>query len=237
MQKEITLKTNDGHTIYGTLDSQEESKTLLIFVHGLTGHQNEHHYFNAVPFFTKEGFHTFRFNFYAEEDNARQSSDCSITTHVQDLEQVINHFTKKYDEIILIGHSLGPLVILSSDLSKVAKLVLWDPTSGFDKIEDKNGYYDSNLKKYVLRRGMEVILGEQMIEEWKKLNPKDLVGKITVPCKFIFSENCDKHEIWQPFLDQVKVEKDVVIIKNATHGFIEEGTELELFKETLKWLK
>jgi len=28
-----------------------------------------------------------------------------------------------------------------------------------------------------------------------------------------------------------------VIIDGATHGFIEEGVEKKLFKETLKWLK
>ncbi|MFA5827095.1 MAG: hypothetical protein WC839_01190 [Candidatus Paceibacterota bacterium] len=43
MRKEIQLKTKDEHIIYGTFDSVKKSKTLLIFVHGFTGHRNEHH--------------------------------------------------------------------------------------------------------------------------------------------------------------------------------------------------
>ena len=68
-QQKIKLKTDDDHTIYGTLDSSK-SKSLLIFVHGITGGQNEHHYFNAVPFFTTKDFDTFRFDFYSREANA-----------------------------------------------------------------------------------------------------------------------------------------------------------------------
>lgn len=59
MEKRIKLQTADNHIIYGTLNSvKSENSRLVIFVHGLTGNQNEHHYFNAVPFFTKNGFDT-----------------------------------------------------------------------------------------------------------------------------------------------------------------------------------
>ncbi len=54
MEEEIQLKTKDNHIIYGTINSKQSSKTLLVFVHGLTGDQYEHHYFNAVPFLQKK---------------------------------------------------------------------------------------------------------------------------------------------------------------------------------------
>jgi len=116
MREKIALKTQDNHKIFGTLDLNDNS-VLLIFVHGFTGNKDEHHYFNAVPFFMKNNFDTFRFDFYARETNhARPLAESSITTHSQDLEVVIDHFKDKYDELILIGHSLGPLVILNTDL-------------------------------------------------------------------------------------------------------------------------
>jgi pimeloyl-ACP methyl ester carboxylesterase len=71
MQKELQFITVDNYTIYGTLDSAS-SDTLIIFIHGLTGNQYEHHYFNAVPFFNNHDYDTFRFDLYSKRKNARQ---------------------------------------------------------------------------------------------------------------------------------------------------------------------
>ena len=89
MKDKIELKTDDNHIIYGTLDSNNNS-TLLIFVHGFTGNKDEHHYFNAVPFFIERGFDIFRFDFYSREINARPLIDSSITTQSNDLKLIIN---------------------------------------------------------------------------------------------------------------------------------------------------
>ncbi len=236
MREEIQLKTVDNHIIYGTLNSNN-NQTLLIFVHGFTGNQDEHHYFNAVPFFIEKSFDTFRFDFYSRKPKARPLSESSITSHSTDLKLIINTFKNKYEKLILIGHSFGALVILNTDLSNISKLVLWDPTTGFNNIEDKNGTYDSNLDKYILHWGMDFIVGKQMIEEWKSLNLNKLVERLTIPCKFIFAGNYNKHELWKPFLNQIKVKNESVIIEGATHGFIEEGTEQKLFEETFNWIK
>lgn len=83
-------------------------------------------------------FDTFRFDFYAKQNNnARPLVESSITTHSQDLKVIIDNFKDKYDELILVWHSLGPLVILSTDLFNISKLVLWDPTTSFNNIKEK----------------------------------------------------------------------------------------------------
>lgn len=152
MRTQIQLKTPDNHIIYGTLDS-DNNQTLLIFVHGITGNQNEHHYFNAVPFFTRNGFDTFRFDFYSDEDGARSLGEGTITGHAKDLELIINNFIDKYKQVILIGHSLRAPVILKTSLSSISKIVLWDPTTGFKTIEDKDGEYYPEIDKYILHWG------------------------------------------------------------------------------------
>lgn len=236
MRKEIKLKTSDKHIIFGTLDSNK-NQTLLIFVHGITGNQNEHHYFNAVPFFLERGFDTFRFDFYSDEDGARSLTESTITSHSEDLEVIINNLKEKYKKIILVGHSLGAPVILKTNLSSISKIVLWDPTTGFENIEDKDGEYNSKLDKYILHWGMDIIVGKQMVEEWKSLDINKLIEKLSIPCKFIFAGNCNKHELWKPFLNKIKMENESVIVEGATHCFVEEGTEQKLFEETLKWIK
>ncbi len=239
MEKRLTLITEDNFTIYGTLNNSGAASTkLIIFVHGLTGGQNEHHYFNAVPFFTKEGFDTFRFDFYSDENNARQLSDCSITIHAQDLTTVVNYFKDTYDQVFLVGHSLGVPVILRTNLSPITKIVLWDPTSGMKSLEEKNCVYNEKLGKYILNWGLEIIIGQNMIDEWKEAsNLKVSVEKITKPCKFVFAENGKKYEAWKPYLQFIKVPYESAVVGGASHVFVEEGAEQKLFDETLEWLR
>ena len=236
MRETLALKTSDNRLIYGTLDSGN-NKTVLIFVHGFTGNQDEHHYFNAVPFFIKNNCDTFRFNFYSRDVKARHLTESSITTHTQDLKVVIDNFKDKYDELILIGHSLGALVILNTDVSDVSRLVLWDPTTPFKNIEEKGATFDPILNKYIFHWGIDFLVPMQMLDEWISLDLNKLIEKVPIPCKLIFAGDSGKHELWKPYINRFRIKHESVIIARATHGFIEEGTEQELFEETLTWIK
>lgn len=238
MEKKINLHTNDNYTIYGTLNSNKlKNSKIVIFVHWLTWNQDEHHYFNAVPFFLKNGFDTFRFSFYPDEDNARQLSKSSIKTHAEDLLIIINYFEKIYWKLFLVGHSLGTFVILNTDLTNISKIVLRDPTKGMQSLEEKGCIYNETLRKYILHWWQEILIGQDMVNDWQKAsNIEESVKKITKPCKIIFAGNNNIYEARKPFLANIKVPYESVIINNASHGFIEEGTEQKLFEETLKWL-
>lgn len=66
MQKQIIIKTKDKqNNIYGVLDYQTKKDKLIIFVHGLTGHKNEHQFYNASKYFTTKNFAVFRFDLYS----------------------------------------------------------------------------------------------------------------------------------------------------------------------------
>jgi len=238
MEQEIEIKTTNNHIIYGTLNSLSgDNGTLIIFVHGLSGNQYEHHYFNAVPFFNKKGFNVFRFDFYARAPRARLLSESTITTHTKDLEFVIKHFKDRYTNIVLVGHSLGALAILNTDLSNILKIVLWDPTTNLENIKEKNGSLNTALGQYIFHWGMDILISKEMVEEWGKSNLNELVDKLTIPCKFIFAGDRRKYDLWKPFLKKIKVKNEIAIIQRATHCFYEEGTEQKLFEETLNWLK
>ncbi len=108
MEKQIHIETSDDHIIYGTLNfALKDSDKLIIFVHGLSGHQNEHIFYNAARFFPQNGFSTFRFDLYSGESKGRILSKTSIKDHVQDLDTIIQHFKSQFKHIVLVGHSLG----------------------------------------------------------------------------------------------------------------------------------
>lgn len=243
MQKSVILDTKDGKRIYGTLDITDQASqdsdgnSLIIFVHGLTGFKDESHYFNAAPYFNEKGYDVFRFNLYCDEENARRLSDCSIKTHTDDLNVVISHFERKYRNIYLVGHSLGAVSVIAAHMESIKKIVLWDPSRGMKSLEDKSCEYVHSLDKYVLNWQMQILINEQMVNDWKEAsNIGKIVERIKRPCKLIFAEESGLLDGWKPFVDAIKVQHSLTTIPHATHTFVEKGVQEILYKETLHWI-
>ena len=241
MEKEIKIKTTDNHLIYGTLNELKKPDKLIIFVHGLTGDQNEHIFYNAVKFFPKRGYATFRFDLYSGEKKGRSLSKCTIKLHAQDLNRVIAYFKKRFKKVFLVGHSLGGATILVSDISKTTGVVLWDPScnlgEGLVGI-DKYCKYNRCLNAYIFQWGTEYIIGKKMYEEWKDFpGPKELMKKVHKPIKIICAGKGVLVKGGKEYFKYATKPKAFVIINQAYHNFDEEGIEEKLFQETLSWIK
>lgn len=236
MEKNAKIKTNDNHIIYGVLNYQQKSDKLIIFVHGLTGHKNEHQFYNAARFFPTHGFATFRFDLYSDEKKGRILSYCTIETHSHDLNAVIDHFNNDYKKIYLVGHSLGGPTILLTDTNSVESIVLWDPSFDILKGLREDTRFDKRINKYIVKFETEFLLCPEMIESWKKLGD-NLLEHFSKPTKIICAGKGILYKDWKKNLPKIKVQTDFVIIKNAGHCFNEEGVEEVLFNETLECFK
>lgn len=234
MEKNIKIKTNDDHLLYGVLNYEEKTEKLIIFVHGLTGHKNEHQFYNAAKFFPKNAFATFRFDLYSGEKNGRALSECTIDTHSSDLNIVIDYFKKDFNKIYLVGHSFGGPVILLAKLNRIESVVLWDPS--FDILNGLSDEmkFDSRIDKFILKWGTEYLLSKEMIESWKKLGDK-LLNYFQKPTKIICAGQGILHKDWKEKLKSVKTEHEFCIIRDAGHCFDEGESENQLFTKTLKW--
>ncbi|MBI2583463.1 MAG: hypothetical protein HYW25_02250 [Candidatus Aenigmarchaeota archaeon] len=237
MEKEIRIKTGDGHVIYGTLTKAKgKSKRLIIFVHGLAGHKNEHIFFNAARFFPKRGYSTFRFDLYSWQKGARKLRNCTITLHGKDVKRIVNFFKGKgYQQIFLVGHSLGGPITLLSDTSKLNAIVLWDPTYNLKRLFSSEVYKKIDYG-VVFDWGIDIVIGKKMYREAMKFDSRKLIKNIKVPIKIGVAGKGILVEGARKYFHDANPPKDLTIIKGATHGFDEEGAEEILFKETLKWL-
>lgn len=243
MEKQIKLRTKDGHTIYGVLNtSGKKSNTLAIFVHGLTGHPNEHTFYNAAHQFPKEGVDVFRFALYTGEKGGRKLSECTISTHAEDLNKVVSYFRNKYKSIAVIGHSLGSPTILKSDTSKVDSIVLWDPSYLAKGSEDRpNKKVKVNGKEKCLEEwGTEYIMNPAMVKEgewFDGTNELGLITQLNKPLKVIVAGKGILVKGGREYVKDAQAPKSFTVIKGATHCFDEEGKEDILLSETLKWIK
>ncbi|RLC37614.1 hypothetical protein DRH27_03665 [Candidatus Falkowbacteria bacterium] len=239
MQKSIIIKSKDKKfNIYGVLDQKIKSNKLIVFVHGLTGHKNEHQFYNAAKFFNNKKFATFRFDLYTGEKSGRSLENCTIKTHSEDLNQVIKYFKNKFSSIYLVGHSLGGPSIFEAEIKNIKKIVLWDPSINLTNEDDDDWYrFDKNINAYIVSWGPSYIVSKKMVSDWQKLDYNKWINKTTMPLKIICAGQGVLKKEWKKIISKFKCKKELVIIKEAGHCFDEKDTEIKLFKETLSWLK
>lgn len=122
---------------------------VVIFVHGLTGHMDEHLFYNGARYFYRRGIPSIRFNLYDWQKSARKLTNCTLNTHAYDLNVVIDYLRKrKVNKIVTIGHSYGGPTILLAHHNTIDAIALWDPS-----YEDlfKGAKYIKELDAYRIR--------------------------------------------------------------------------------------
>ncbi|MBU0461678.1 MAG: hypothetical protein KJ574_03770 [Nanoarchaeota archaeon] len=235
MEDNLKIPTNDGHLIYGTLNYiNKEPKRLIIFVHGLSDNKDHRTVFNAARYFKTQGFHTFRFSLYSDDDKARVLEDCSIGTFVEDINSVIYYFKGKFDEIFLACHSLG-FVVLDCDLEGVKSIALWDPSLSLKEDRIETLRYEPAIHAYFINWGISFIIGKQLKIDWENINDERLLRNVKTPLCILMAEDSNLKIGWKSNLKYLNVEHEYHEIKGASHDFVEEGTEEKLFEETLEW--
>lgn len=238
MEQSFLIPTKDNHVIQGKLNSAAKSNSLIIFAHGLGGSLREHQYFNAVPFFTSHGFDVCRFNFYSDVSGSRSLSECTLSIHASDLETVIRYYQDSYNNIYLVGHSLAAPVITRTNLEFIRRIILWDPTKSLTPSKQQQLRFSKELDMYIKPGKMETLLNKVMVDEWVAASDLGLeIQKLIKPTKFIFAGRHNNQEAWVPVIPTNAVQFEVVTIEYASHSFDEEGAELQLFEETLKFIK
>ena len=239
MEKEIKISISKTKYIYGRLRGPL-TKPLIIFVHGLTGHMDEHIFYNGARYFEKHNFSSFRFNLYQNDKDARKLDQCNLKTHVHDLNLVVKYFLEKeVKKIFVVGHSYGGPTILLSNNENYQAIVLWDPSYNPKRVFTKAKYV-KELNKYILKWSYGFVIGKKMFVEAKKISEKEseqIIKNVFKPIKIICAGKEKRVALAKKYYSAANQPKDFVVIKNAGHCFNENGTEDELFKQTLSWFK
>lgn len=237
MEQQLKLPLPYGKNLYGCLRGNLDNP-LIIFVHGFTGHKEEHIFYNGARFFEKQGISSFRFNLYSWQDDARIMENCTLSLHGLDLDVVIDYFRKRaVKKIFVAGHSFGGLTILLSQKQDFNAVILWDTSVDPANVAKSN--YVKELDSYYnhFNSAFGFTIGNAMIKENTELKPLTFIRKLQKPVKVIVAGSGELIDGGKKYFQLANKPKDFSIIQNATHCFDEDGTEEKLFEETLKWIK
>lgn len=233
---EITLR-DTKYILNGTLRKTKGAKDLCVFVHGFLENQHEHIFYNGSRYLSEYCYDSFRFDLYDCTKESRHFQSSTIANNANDVDDVLEYFSGKYSKIHIVGHSLGCVAILISDLSKVASIIFWDPSRHPVEIFE-SAVYCSELGAYLMESRVRFLIGKRMIIESKQI-PKvsELLKRIKVPIKIITAGKAGMAIGKKIYFNQANNPKAFHNINNGDHGFNHAEVESVLFKETLEWLR
>lgn len=224
--------------IYGTLRGGL-NYPIVVLIHGLTGHKNEHIHYNGARFFADNGFSSLRINLYDSAKDARKLEDCTLTVHAADLDTTIGYLRSMgFKQIFVCGHSFGGTTILFSKDRQFLAAALWDPYHApIFGLKQQGWQHVPSIHRYTNSWSRNVYISEAMYKENLSLNCDKLAASFHVPTKVIYAQKGPLRKAARSYYRHLAGNKEIVGIKNATHSFDEEGAEEQLFTETLKWFK
>ncbi len=237
MEKEIVLKTRDKKSIYGTIVGVN-SDTLIIFVHGFTGHRNEHLFFNGSKYFSQKGFDVLRFNLYGWMENSRTMLDTSISIHGKDIDFVVNHFRKEYKKIIVAGHSFGGTSLLFTNQNLIDGYIFLDATYVDKDSKEWKVKYNKSAGGHIFNEGLVFIVGKKFIDELRNF-PEcgELIKNIKKPILLITAGGAGNSKAGKKYFKLANNPKKLVNIEGANHCFDHVEHEAKVFEEIGIWLK
>lgn len=239
MEEAFVINTSDNAEIHGFLHpSSDQSRPMVVLVHGLTGHMDEYIHVRLARLLSKEGFSVIRFNQYGDEPRARRFYNSTIRKHVSDTKDVVAYAIKEgYSTIVLAGHSLGSPVAIAAAGDSVSGLVLIDPTGPpKERIRDWQTY-DAEHRISYLDWSRRIILGESWIQDALSFPDSYLqFASVTCPVQIIAAERADQMKYCEGYREAHPKHPVIQVVPNATHCFPEDGATEMLGSMISKWI-
>ncbi|MFH2031204.1 MAG: alpha/beta hydrolase [Bacteroidota bacterium] len=257
-EEEIFYNTPDGIKICARISKKIKKEPMgnIIMVHGLNNDMDEDGSFIKLSVIfnkiNKKRYNTLRFDFRGHWDSEGKTEDVTINGELIDLETSI----KKFDEIIgveskyiIIASSFGAvasiLYILKNE-EKIEKLVLWNPVLDLEKtflnaitpwgktFFNPTGYEKLRTKGYITIPETDFRIGRELVQEFKKIKPYQLLSQIKIPVLTIHGTK----DVAVPFEISKKYgipnEQSQFIAHDCEHTFI--GMVGVVIEETFEWI-
>ncbi|MFV0625986.1 MAG: hypothetical protein ACK5N8_01375 [Alphaproteobacteria bacterium] len=243
-----SFQARDGMQIFGDYaeNSENQKKKLMIILPGLTGYPQQFVFMSLRDNLVKKGYDVFIANLYSSEEKngkaLRSLLEINMKRHIEDFEDVVEHFKAKYEAIYALGHSLSGRTLLLAQSQTLRKQILLDPAGNYDnpKAQERlDGFYKS-LKgtdyKYVdWGDGDFHLCGKtpvELIETPFSIFEK-AVKNLKVPTLFLIAGG---ENIAAGYKEIIQSNAAYEVVKEATHCFTEIGVADKAFSKIFDFL-
>lgn len=250
--EKVTIQNRKGQNVVVLFEEKENSKGLVIGMHGLGGHKEQSPIKAMAEAFGDNDYDVVRFDAtssFGESDG--EYEDATVTNNYEDLEDVIEWCKGQgwfKGPFVLVGHSLGSLCIIlytEKHPGEVKALVPMssaiagkfrekrEPSESLEKWK-KDGImittgYDGRIKR----------LKWSFMEDYYNYDILKEIEKVKVPVLLMVGDRDTSTplEYQQILYDKLQTKKELHVIKEAPHTF-RELEHLEEVKKILNlWIK
>lgn len=242
MDQDLQIKTPDGKTIIGQLGYVgKRPEALVVLSHGLAGNEDWPPLLQAYRHFKSCGFAAAKINFHHWDGRARKLHETCISQCAEDLRTTVNDLKNRgFEQVFLVGHSFGGLVVLRAQIEEARAVSLWDPTSALDYPADYFFQTGAGLGQDVLEGGMTYLAGTRYRSDLKELpNELEMIKELGCPVQICFADGPKGvlKRSSRRYFEAAKGDKELVAVPDASHCFVEEDAERLLLRKTSAWFQ
>ncbi len=221
MNKIIKIKNSKNNTLVGILNKVKSNK-LIILCHGYKSSKNLPIIKQISNDLSKSNIDTFRFDFtgHGESSGLYQFN---IIQQVNDIYSIINHFNKKYEEIILIGCSFSAFIATIASIKN----------KNIKKLITINGLF--NLDNFGIKTTMLKLFKNK---QWKYFKNNFKPKLLEIESLIIYGKNdsiVNKNNSIN-FYKNISSNKKIIELKNSDHYLTNSNDYSKMIKKIIEWI-
>ncbi|MDF2461257.1 MAG: hypothetical protein K0S68_660 [Candidatus Saccharibacteria bacterium] len=238
-QELVEIPLHDGKTSYSLLNRGGHDD-FVIYLHGLASHTGRTLPYFLANYLSAKGFNVLRLGLYDSRPKARRMRDCTLDTHIHDLNTAVDYVRAEYKpkHIHVIGHSYGGLTILLGK-PDVTSAILLDPSHP-DVNPFRKAKYVKELDAYLRSSsGLDYLIGPAMVKEFNALEDSGFSTGYHTPSLIVTAEGsilAKTGPLYARALEE-QTEVEQVTIPGADHSFSTNEDQSSLAAHCLAWLK
>ncbi|MDY6774235.1 MAG: alpha/beta fold hydrolase [Candidatus Nanohaloarchaea archaeon] len=242
MEEEAHWFDSEGDRLFGILHRPEESRGLVLILHGFTGdHIGSNYYFvDLARKLSDSGFSVFRFDYAGSGNSEGVFREQGLDRTVRDAGNALEYLEDVgavTRPLSLVGHSKGgSTAILLAGEREVDSMVMWSTVSSYRDLwteeEIENVEEEDTLTLYGFRWD-----AERAFEEFEYDFP-DRVSDLEIPTLFIHGEKDGSvpPEHSEELYESSSEPKDLLKLENSDHLFSDPGEREKLIERTVDWI-
>lgn len=246
-EESLDIPLRDGKKLHAISRGDLTDDTpVVVMMHGRPGSGNELLQYLGAHYISEQGISTLRLSMYDFGSEYRSILDCTLDTHIQDFEDVVQYLRDKgVKKVFALGHSYGGITILGSKVN-LDGAILWDPSHGLAWHDNNNPDFNSDdfpekfFENIVIGTGGHGYIFSREQNEYDKAlgDNSDWAKDKGYPMKFILAGAGPLAKLAKHYYDVASEPKALVEIPDAHHQFEDNDEVTErLFAETVEWVR
>jgi alpha-beta hydrolase superfamily lysophospholipase len=242
--KKVSFKNSNGLNLVGILHNPEnKTDSAVIIAHGFTSNKDYPRHIKTADALASKGIAAFRMDFGGSGES--DGREITIASELDDLESAIKYMKNLgYENMGLLGESLGGLISLKAYSDDIKAIILWAPVTRIRQTLQLTDLEKKSLedKGYFIRvkDGKDFKIPQEYINERLNVDKESVLREVKIPVLIIHGTE-DKTIPISDSEDAIGFlphGSSLDVIKGWGHGEVEMEKQMDvIIPKTVDWFK